>query len=69
VEGVAANVPAEQPNAADYVTVRELEAIVRELKTRTWIVAGASLLGSFIGGSVKAGLSPHEAAEMLWRLL
>lgn len=51
------------------ITRQELDARFSEIKTRIWITAAGAFLGSAIGSSLKAGITPHTAAEMVWRLL
>lgn len=53
----------------DPITRPELDARFREIRTRIWIVAAAAFLGSILGGFLKAGIQPQDAAAALWRLL
>lgn len=57
--------------SGDPITRPELEARFREIKTRIWIVAASSFMGSVLGGSLaqRAGLTPHTAAAIVGRLI
>lgn len=57
------------PDATEPITRGELDARFREIKTRIWITAAGAFLGSFIGGSLKSGIPPQQAAEAVWRFL